>query len=301
MPGYIIKALKQFEHERRKLQHQPYPSAIIKYGEKTQYATAQSTSPQLDNHGKKFIQQVCGFFLFWGQAVDNTLLCPISAIALQAAKPTKDTMEQMLQLLDYIETQEEVVLIYSASDMKLAIHSDASYLSEPQARIRAGGHFFHSNKATIPANNGAVLNIAHIIKHVMTSATKEELAALYIMAREAVYIIIVLMEMGHKQPATPLQTDNATAEAVYNGKIQPKRTKAMDMKFHWLRDRKCQEQFRIYWRPSKSNYADYWTKHHPATHHKHTRKEFLTPHIVLEMLKIEQSRAGSNTVAAAAA
>jgi hypothetical protein len=182
MHGYIKKALKQFKHERRKLQHQPYPSAIIKYGEKTQYATAQSTSPQLDKHGKKFIQQVCGKFLFWGRAVDSTLLCPISAIALQAAKPTKDTMEQTLQLLVYIATQEEAVLPYRASDMKLAVHSDASYLSEPQARSRAGGHFFLSNEATIPANNGTVLNIAHIIKHVMTSVTDAELAALYIMA-----------------------------------------------------------------------------------------------------------------------
>ena len=153
-------------------------------------------------------------------------------------------MEQTLQLLDYIATQEEAVLTYSASDMQLAVHSDASYLSEPQARSRAGGHFFLSNEATIPANNGAVLNIAHIIKHVVTSATEAELAALYIMAQEAVYIRIVLMEMGHKQPSTPLQTDNATAEAVCNGKIQPKWTKAMDKRFHWLRDRQCQEQFK---------------------------------------------------------
>ena len=133
MPGYTKKALKQFKHERRKLQHQPYPSAIIKYGAKTQYATAQSTLPQLDKHGKKFIQQVCGKFLFLGRAVESTLLCPISAIASQAAKPTKDTMKQTLQLLDYIATQEEAVLTYSTSDMKLVVHSDASYLSEPQS------------------------------------------------------------------------------------------------------------------------------------------------------------------------
>jgi len=166
-------------------EHALHLKQIIKYGKKTQYATAQSTSPQLDKHGKKFIQHLCGKFLFLGRAVDSTLLCPISAIALQAAKPTEDTMEQTLQLLDYTATQEEAVLTYSTSDMKLAVHSDASYLSEPQARSRAGGHFFLSNKATIPANNGAMLNIAHIIKHVMTSATEAELAALYIMAREA--------------------------------------------------------------------------------------------------------------------
>ena len=73
------------------------------------------------------------------------------------------------------------------------------------------------------------------------SATEAELAALYIMAQEAVYIRIVFKEMGHKQPPTPLQTNNAMAEAVTNGKVQPNRTKAMDMRFHWLRDRECQK------------------------------------------------------------
>jgi hypothetical protein len=78
------------------------------------------------------------------------------------------------------------------------------------------------------------------------------------------------------------------ADGVINGKVQPKQTKAMDMRFHWLRDRECQWQFRIYWRPRKLNYANYWTKHHPETNHHNMRKEFLTPHIILEMLWMEQ-------------
>ena len=123
--------------------------------------------------------------------------------------------------------------------MNLALHSNASYLRKSKVRNRAGGHFFLSNEATIPQNNGAVLNIAHIIKHVMTSATESEIAALYIMARKAVYIRIVLEEIGHSQPPTPLQTDNAMVDVVCNGKIQLKLTKAMDMRFHWLRDREC--------------------------------------------------------------
>ena len=106
--------------------------------------------------------------------------------------------------------------------MKLAVHSDASYLSKTKARIRTGGHLFCSNKATIPQNNGAILNIAHIIKHVMTSATEAELAALYIMAREAVYIRIILEEIGHKHIPTPLQTYKTMADAVCSRKIQPK-------------------------------------------------------------------------------
>eukprot|EP00804_Cyclotella_cryptica_P027922 CCRYP_003823-RC/>CCRYP_003823-RC protein AED:0.47 eAED:0.45 QI:0/-1/0/1/-1/1/1/0/112 len=49
------------------------------------------------------------------------------------------------------------------------------------------------------------------------------------MVHKAVYILIILEEMGHHQPPTPIQTDNTMADAVINGKIQPKRTKAMDM------------------------------------------------------------------------
>ena len=199
-------------------------------------------------------------------------------------------MKQMQQFLDHIATQEDAVITYNKSKMKLAAHSNASYLSKPKSRSQAGGHFFLSSDSTIPHNNGAVLNIAHIIKHVMSSVTEAKLVALYIMAREAVYIRIILEELGHKQPPTPLQTDNSMAEAVANGKVQPERTKAMDMRFHWLRDRECQQQFRIYWRPGKLNYADYWMKHHPVKHHQWVRKEFLMPHVVLEMLRQEQNK-----------
>ena len=80
-------------------------------------------------------------------------------------------MKQAKQLLDYLASQEEAVITYNSSDMVLGVHSDASYLSEPKARSRAGGHFFLSNNNNIPPNNGAILNIAHIIKHVMSSAT----------------------------------------------------------------------------------------------------------------------------------
>ena len=283
MPGYVRKALKQFQHKLQQKQNQPFPHTPIKYGQKKQYATTESTAPPVDKQTKKFIQQVCGKFLFYGRAVDATVLTPISAIASQSANPTEDTYKQTKQLLDYLATQEDAILTYNKSDMVLAVHSDASYLSEPKARSRAGGHFFMSSDQPIPPNNGAILNIAHVIKHVMSSATEAELAALYIMAREAVYIRIILEEMGHKQPPTPIQTDNAMADAVINGKITPKRTKAMDMRFHWLRDRECQQQFKFYWRPGKTNYADYWTKHHSAAHHVNIRPEFLTPLIAIEM------------------
>jgi hypothetical protein len=197
-------------------------------------------------------------------------------------------MQQTLQLLDYLATQEDAVLSYHARDMMLAVHSNTSYLNEPKAQHQAGRHFFLSSNTTVPPNNRAILNIAHIIRHVMSSATESELAGLYIMACKAVYIRIILEELGHVQPPTPLHTNNAMADGIINGKVQPKQTKAMDMRFHWLCNQECQQQFCIYWQPGKLNYDNYWTKHHPETHHRNMQKKILTPHIVLDMLWMEQ-------------
>ena len=149
----------------------------------------------------------------------------------------------MKQFLDYAATQEEAVLTFSASDMVLNIHSDASYLSENNARSRAGGHHFLLTNKENPANNGAVLNISQIIKAFMSSAAEAELGALFINAKTAVPIRKTLKEMGHPQLLTPIQTDNKTAEGLINNKITSKETKSIDMKFHWLRCRNSQGQF----------------------------------------------------------
>jgi hypothetical protein len=119
--------------------------------------------------------------------------------------------------------------------------------------------------------------------------------ALYINAREAVYLRQILEEMGHPQPKTPIQTDNMTAEGVINNTIQPKRTKAMDMRFHWLRDREAQGQFNIYWRPGNTNLADYFTKHHAPAHHANIRAEFLTR--VKDLAEARQTKKTSDKIA----
>ena len=86
MPGYVKKALKQFEHpEPTKRQNAPFPYTPPNYGATKQYAKGESTAPALDKKDKRFIQQVCGKFLFYGRAVDSTVLAPISAIALHSA------------------------------------------------------------------------------------------------------------------------------------------------------------------------------------------------------------------------
>ena len=121
--------------------------------------------------------------------------------------------------------------------MVLAAHSDASYLLETKAQSQAGGGLFMSIDIAVPKNKGAVHAVAQMIETVMSSAAEAELGALYTNCRETIPEQHPLEAMGQKQPPAPMQTENSTALGVVANKIQPKRTKVMDIRFHWLRCR----------------------------------------------------------------
>jgi hypothetical protein len=168
------------------------------------------------------------------------MLTTLSSIVSNQVKPTKETMTNIKLFLDYVASNQDAIITYCASDMVLVVHSNASYLSKPKARSHAGGYFFMSSNIAGPADNGAVLNIAQIIKAVMSSAAEAELGALYINACKAVPMRLLLAKMGHIQPPMPTQTNNSMALGVVNSNILPWQTKAMDMQFHWLHCREAQ-------------------------------------------------------------
>jgi hypothetical protein len=160
--------------------------------------------------------------------------------------------------------------------MILHIHSDASYLSVSKSRSRLGGLFYLGyNPPNEDKLNGSILNVAFVINNVVSSAAESEVGACFQNAQTAAPLLVTLLELGQKQPATPLRTDNYTAYRILNETIKQKRSKSMDMKYYWLQDRVRQKRFDVYWRPGKDNLGDYHTKHHPAKHHQDMRPTLL--------------------------
>jgi hypothetical protein len=101
-----------------------------------------------------------------------------SSLTSQQSNLTENTKKMGHQFLDYATMHPNANITYKASSMVLTGHSDASYLSETNARSRAGGHFFMSNDDPISTNNRAILTAFQIIKAVMSSAAEAEIGAL---------------------------------------------------------------------------------------------------------------------------
>ena len=131
-----------------------------------------------------------------GRAVNNKLLVALSAIIAQQAAATGDTVAAIDQLLDYVATYPNDVIIFRKSDMILAAHTDAVFINESISRSRAGAHIFLSENEPKPKLNGPVLTIAQIIKTVMASAADAELAALVITVKKMIRLRHTLIEMG---------------------------------------------------------------------------------------------------------
>ena len=65
-------------------------------------------------------------FLYYGIAVDNTILVALSTIASEKSAATSNTAKKINQLLNYLATNPDATIRYTRSDMFLWVHSDAS-------------------------------------------------------------------------------------------------------------------------------------------------------------------------------
>jgi hypothetical protein len=140
--GTHKKQLIKYKHIMCHIQHCLYLPEPKKYG-----AGAQSPLPtdeicKLTNAEIKQVQKIVGSILYSARAVDLTVLMALSTIASEQTKGMEKTLEKAYQVLDYLVSHQNAMVLFRASGMVMNIHSDASYLSEPSARSRACGHFF---------------------------------------------------------------------------------------------------------------------------------------------------------------
>ena len=127
MPGYIAKCLLWFKHIWRKMQDAPHPWNDPAYGAHKQYAD-RDNSPFVNDKIKTLIQQIIGSFLFYGRAVDPTMLTALNAFAEYQVQPTEQTKKNIDHFLDYCATHpdaaihyQKVICNYDATQMQLTL------------------------------------------------------------------------------------------------------------------------------------------------------------------------------------
>ena len=191
----------------------------------------------------------------------------------------------MTELLNYSATCPYAKIRYQKSNMILHTHIDASYLSAPKARSKAGGFHFFSDLPSDPARaklNGAVYVLAKILKNVIGSAAETEIGAAYENAKEAIPVRNAAIDTGHPQPSTPMQVDNSMAVGFVNKIIKQKLSKPLTCVFTGFKTEKHKNNSKYTGDPGKGdsqnprgNLGDYHTKHFTKAHHILCRPMYL--------------------------
>ena len=119
--------------------------------------------------------------------------------------------------------------------------------------------------------NGPVHVKCTIMRNVLASAMEAEPGALLVNCQISTAMRMAFIEMGRAQPPTPVVTDSATGDRFVNDNIRQRLSRAIDMQFTWVRDRVRKGKFLMYWMAGEHNIADYFTKHHPTSHHRAQR------------------------------
>ena len=126
--------------------------------------------------------------------------------------------------------------------------------------------------------NGPFFCTSKSISCVVSSAAEAELGAAFQNAQKGAEFRNTLVELGYPQQTTTIFVDNTVAEGLATDTVKAKRSKSMDMRFFWIRDRVKKAQFWMRHLPGRWNISDFFTKPLP----KEKFEQFL-PFIVVEV------------------
>ena len=123
----------------------------------------------------------------------------------------------------------------------MTAHSYPGFNNETKSRSRAGAHIFLYENETIPRWNGPILNIAQMMKYVMSSAAEAEICALLLTAKEIVPMRHTLTKMGWNKPPSPIQRYNSTSVGMTDSTLVTRKSKSWDLRLNWLRCRESEK------------------------------------------------------------
>jgi hypothetical protein len=265
--GYIKKLLTQFPQYTKQFAT-PSIYTPVKYGNKQQQQAIYDESNRVSPEDQKKLQKILGSLGYYSRVADPTYITAVNEIATESAKPTENSMKKIERLMGYARAFPNNFTKYYKSDMILKIEADASFNSRPKGRSVLGGIHYLTTIEKLEDNshrNGPINCISSLSDVVVLSATEAEYASVSKNARAGVYERQVLEAMGYKQPPTTLLTDNEVAIGLTYDRLKQKCSKSIDLRFHWIRDRVKQNQFKVNYIKGTHNLADFFTKSLPNT------------------------------------
>ena len=179
--------------------------------------------------------------------------------------PTKADWVIVKQVLRYIRGTLNYKLTFTKSKtekVNLVGYSDADWASSVEDRKSTTGYLFYMNE-----EGPAISWKSKKQSTIALSSCEAEYMALTACTQEAMFLKMLLSEF-EEQPnqCTPIYGDNQGAIALIKSPNNHTRSKHIDIKYHFIREKFHEQLIDVLYVPSNENIADLFTK--PSTRNK---------------------------------
>jgi len=171
-----------------------------------------------------------------------------------SANPSEEHLTRALGICHYLVGTPDYALVYNGdSNMGLIAYTDSDWGQDKIKRRSITGFFLKLADGVVSWQSRAQKTVAH-------SSTEAEYMAMSDCSRQVMWIQSLLRELGFSESRTPICGDNQGSIFIASNPVQEHRTKHIDIRYHYIRERVEEGDVELFFIPGTDNPADLLTK-----------------------------------------
>jgi len=242
---------------------------------------------------RKF-QSAVGQLMYIMLATRPDIAYLVGMLARHASNPSPDHEKALLHLVGYLlRTKNTVITYYKEDDPNLHqgildVYTDADWAGET-----------HSARSTlgmvIKKNGSAISWLSKRQGCVSTSTMESEYIAMFEASRNAVFLTLLEEQFGLDYFGPNIWCDNQAAISIATGSdLDFKRSRFMNIKYHWVRRAEKKDQIDVKYIKSADNLTDLFTKRLPAGSLSTLRGKFMNTTEVRDTIGVDRTNFSEN-------
>ena len=213
-------------------------------------------------------REAIGCLLFLSSVSRPDISFAVNVLSRYVNNPGPQHVNALKRVIRYLIKTKNLCIKYSGESSGLVGYSDSDFANDIDTRKSITGYLFMMNGGPITWSSQKQKTIA-------LSTTEAEYVAASESAKEILWLQQLLSDLGESYDCTTLNIDNQSAIKLINNPVYHKRTKHIDIKYKFVREKVELGLIKINYVPSNCQLADILTKALPTQTFVYLRDQIL--------------------------
>jgi hypothetical protein len=237
-----------------------------------------------DPEAKRMYQRMVGSLMYAMVATRPDIAFAVSATGQFASNPQQEHWVAIRHILRYLKGSADFALVYPRQgNLKFEGFTDADWGGNRPDRRSTSGYVYLIGSTALSWSSTRQKSVSLSTteaEYIASSGAAQELIWLRRLLKDVQNISLCPVPADHAVdlPSTPLHIDNQSAMSLTQTPEYRKRTKHIDISYHFVREKVASGEITVIWTPTDDMTADILTKAlPPIKHDKHVEAMKLLP------------------------